>query len=315
MNAQSQKLVPDTIPEPRTNKQRLWNKVIEFLVAKECAWRGSEVSSAGTSFVNALTDILWTIDGHHHVLGSQGQNIPSSFSHFNGYNKPELSKHRKRLIGNLSGSTLSMLSSHLFHCLQGGYWARSGWKELKNDVEELAQCVAKYTDYLESSRKKSNLNHYLTTPVRELSENLTFQFLPLSDEKPSLLSDLQNHLEKTPLLEYVAVEDYCPGNSRAKYNFLRTLKTVGVSFPTALLSYTHGNNVGNLHFMWKVASTDDSSFTDCQKVIEAVKKEIPVYHTRAMRKAMFDVFGRVTSSLKPAAARHIYRVFTGMCTV
>lgn len=288
------------------------NKLIEFLVAKECAWHGSEVSSTGTSLVNALTDILWPIDGHHHVLGSQGHKIPSSFSHFNGYNRPELSKHRKRQIGNLSGSTLSMSSSHLFYCLQGSYWSRSGWKELKSDVEELAQCVSKYTDYLESSRKKSKRNHDFTTPVRELSENLTFQFLPISNEKPPLLSDLQNHLEQTPLLEYVAVDDHCPANSRAKYNFLHTLKSIGVSFPTALLSYAHSNNVGNLHFMWKVASTDDSSFTECQKVIEAVKKKIPVHHTRSMRKAMFDVFGRITSSLKPAAARHIYRVFTGM---
>ena len=106
MSTQRQLSVPDTIPERRTNKQRLMNKVIEFLVAKECAWHGSEVSSAGTSLVNALTDILWTIDGHHNELGSQGHKIPSSFSHFNGYNKPELSKHRKRQIGNLSGSTL-----------------------------------------------------------------------------------------------------------------------------------------------------------------------------------------------------------------
>lgn len=77
---------------------------------------------------------------------------------------------------------------------------------------------------------------------------------------------------------------------RSKYTFVQTMKTVGFPFPTALLSYTHGNNVGNLNFVWKVNSADESSFSDSQRVIEMVKKNIPVYHTRAMRKEMFQVF-------------------------
>ena len=86
MNAQrqlSQKSVPDTIAEPKTNKQKLMNSVINFLVAENCAWRNNEVSSSGASLVHALTDALWTIDRHHHVLGSQGHKISSKFSQFN----------------------------------------------------------------------------------------------------------------------------------------------------------------------------------------------------------------------------------------
>ncbi len=86
---------------------------------------------------------------------------------------------------------------------------------------------------------------------------------------------------------------------------MQTLKEVGLPFPTALLTYTHGNNV---HFVWKVESYSDASFSDSQPVIETLK-DIPVFHTRMMRKEMFNIFG---TSLKPAAARHIYRVFTGL---
>ena len=183
--------------------------------------------------------------------------------------------------------------------------------QMKDDVEDLAQCIAKYADYLEEDNKRVEFNHQLPSPVRELSEHITFQFLPAASSSFPLLSELQRRLENAQYLEYVAVEDVCPTNTRAKHSFISFLKTNGFPFQVAMLSYAHGNNVGNLHFLWRVGSTDEATFMECQKVVEKIKGNIPVYHTRAMRRAMFDVFGRVTSSLKPAAARHLYRVFTG----
>lgn len=145
----------------RPPSRNLMNDVISFLKEKNCKWRGSEVSSAGNSLVTALTDTLWVIDGHHHVISNQGHKIPPVFSRFVGYNKPELSKHRKRQSSNMSGTVLQSLSSHLFHCLQGGYWHRCNWVHMKTDVEQLAQTLSKYTDYLEASRKKTKLNQFL----------------------------------------------------------------------------------------------------------------------------------------------------------
>ena len=115
------------------------------------------------------------------------------------------------------------------------------------------------------------------------------------------------------MYEYIAVEDLCTCTDyRAKYNFLQFLKKTGFPFPAALLSYSHGNNVSGLHFVWKVTCADESCFTDSQKVIDAIKPTLQQYHTRFMRKEMFQSFGCLTSSLKPAALRHIYRAFTGM---
>ena len=81
----------------------------------------------------------------------------------------------------------------------------------------------------------------------------------------------------------------------------------GLPIPTALLTYAHGNNVSNMKFIWKVQSTSESSFSDCQAAIENVKKNIPIYHTRTMRKELFALFGKLTSSLKPSVIRHHYR--------
>ena len=137
--------------------------------------------------------------------------------------------------------------------------------ELKNEVEQLANAVAKYTDYLEASRKKSKVNHTLSSPVWVISDSLHFQFLPVGDSAgPASLNSLQGHLEKNSNYETVCIEELkmCPSDSRSKYSLMQILNAEGIPFPTALLTYSHGNNVGNLSFLWKMKSVDESSFTE-----------------------------------------------------
>ena len=138
------------------------------------------MSSDGAGLVNALTDTFWAINGHHHVFISQGHQIPAIFSKFVGYDWPELPQHQKREFNNLSGPACAPVSVIAFvPCLQGSYWHRGAWVSMKGDIEQLAQSLAKYTDYLEASRKKTTLQRSLTSPVCELSTNLRFEFLPI----------------------------------------------------------------------------------------------------------------------------------------
>ena len=99
----------------------------------------------------------------------------------------------------------------------------------------------------------------------------------------------------------------------AKHRFLDSLISSGLSFPSILLVYAPGSNVGNLHFLWKVPHDTQPSvcFELSQSAIEYAKKEILVFHTRAMRAAMFRKFGRVSSVIKPAVLRYFYRDLTG----
>ena len=302
--------------EPRTNKQKLWNDVIQFLSNKNCKWGSGEIASCGVSLVQALTNALWYVDGQHDVFGKQGYSIPSTFSSFMGYNCPELSKHRKRERGNMSAQILKSLSSHLFMCLQGAYWSRDYWSGIKVDIEQLTKSIDDYSSYLQRSCKKVIFNQSLSFPVREISEHLLFQFLPVihCELVSETLKKLHNHLKSQPELVPVSVEEYSPSDPKEKYTYFKTLKSSGLQFPTALLTYTHGNNVGNLNFVWKVQSISDLSFSQCQPVIENIKKDIPKFHTRAMRREVFSLFGRLTSSVKPAIMRHIYRTLTGEYT-
>lgn len=114
------KSLPDISPNPTNRKQELRNSFIQFLKEKGLCWFSSEVL-ASLSLVRTVVDILWLIDGHHDVFNSRSYPIPSLFSHFTGFNMPELSKHRKRAISNMSYHSLKLNSDALFGCLHAGY--------------------------------------------------------------------------------------------------------------------------------------------------------------------------------------------------
>ena len=69
-----------------------------------------------------------------------------------------------------------------------------------------------------------------------------------------------------------------------------------VSLSNSIVNIAHGNNIGNLNLVRKVPVADDTTFSDSQKEIKAVKQNISQYHTRAMRQVMYDVFGHSTPS-------------------
>ncbi len=56
---------------------------------------------------------------------------------------------------------------------------------------------------------------------------------------------------------------------------------------------------------------DEAALTENQKVIEKLKRDLPVYHTRAMKKEFMSTFGRFTATTKPFVLRSIYRELTG----
>ena len=79
---------------------------------------------------------------------------------------------------------------------------------------------------------------------------------------------------------------------------------------TALLTYSHGNNIGSLHFVWKVLESVDEDISESQRTIEKAKSEIPIFHTRAMKRALASKFGRVSPSMKPVLLRALYKELT-----
>ena len=180
----------------------------------------------------------------------------------------------------MSQSELNLVSSHIFDRLQAHHWNEKHWSAFKGEVEQLAQLIHRYSEYLQRSWKKSSSNQSRLTPVRQVSKNVSFQFLPQCSSLQPILNELSVKLQECTDYEYLAVEDFSPNGSSSKYNYTHCMKNHGFPFPAVLVTYTHGNNLGNLNFVWKVHSCDESAFSASQSVILKLQGKIPMFHTR-----------------------------------
>ncbi len=180
-------------------------------------------------------------------------------------------------------------------------------KTIGSDIEQLSNSIEKYTVYLEKSCKRVATNQAVDSPFRNISDGLNFRFLPeCQGNLRSNLKDLYDAINNVENYQVVAVEEYCPSEPSTKYYFMKTLKECGLPCQTAMLTYTPGNNVGNCSFIWKVTTTGDVGFAECLSIIEEIKQDLPVYHTRKMKAEMLNKIGRLTKSIKPAVIRYIY---------
>ena len=239
-------------------------------------------------------------------LNSRSCPIPALFHCFSGYHVPEKSKHRKCTIDNLSCTALQSCADALFGCLQGAYWSKENWKEFKSSIEKLAKSISDYANYLLKQSVVTKRLHLFTEPVRQIADNLSFQILPQSSAGNHGFQELESKLMNRELYEYVVLETVCPQDPRKKYEFIQNLKCYSLTARCTLLTYAHGNYIGNTHFVWKVCDAEDA-FSLSQQTIEMAKKEIPVFHTRAMRYSLLQKFGRVCSTIKPVVLRALYR--------
>ena len=86
----------------------------------------------------------------------------------------------------------------------------------------------------------------------------------------------------------------------------------GLSSTAILHTYAPGSNIGNLHWIWFTHEDNISSvLQSCQPIIKDVKKKLPVFHTRAMRKAVFEKFGLISPNVHKSILRHFHRDLTG----
>ena len=215
--------------------------------------------------------------------------------------------HRKKTLENMSSVSLQTYSDALFSCLQGVYWEDKKWSNFKPSVENLARSLAKYAEYLEKNWEAMKRIHFSLSPIRQISDHLGFGFLPFAASKTPCLSSLERLLQDKEAYEYIIVDTLCPSEPSKKYEFIQKKKKNGLAMKTALLTYSHGNNI---HFLWKVTDLSEEEFSRCQGTIERAKSDIPVYHTRAMKQALFARFGRVTSSVKPVVLGALYKELT-----
>ncbi len=187
------------------------------------------------------------------------------------------------------------------------------------NTESLARSIASYADYLSSQRKKmSTLLHASTLPVRHISDSMSVKFIKASTGLFSCvkkLEQLSSCLGDKSEYEYVSLCDFLPDSARARYDYVKAIEKNGLPYPIMFFTHSSGNNIGNLHFVWKLPTDKSiaSTFEESVTTVEAIKHILPQYHTRAMRREIFTKFGRISSKVKPAALRFLYRELTADC--
>ena len=212
----------------------------------------------------------------------------------------------------MSAVCISAISSSLFGCLQAEYWKRPYFETFKKHVENLARSLAQYGDYLVLKNKRMKEVHNSDVPVRQLSESLSVEVVKKSDVRFPCFTSLINSLNGIQPYQEIFLTDHCPLAPRQRYDYIQKIQR-GLDIPVVVMTFSPGNNRGNFHFVWKYCS-DDSMETVFQKsiaVVESIKPQLPIYHTRAMRKCLFTQFGRISPHVKPAVLRHFYRDLTG----
>ena len=192
--------------------------MIQWLEKNNLGWSRDAVDDVGANFIAALTDCLWYIDGHHSSLESRSCHLPVEFKHFQGYNNPEKSRHRRRDVENLSSAVLdnnsSILSSYLLQP-----WLESGkWKAIRSAVCGLADGIAKYSAYLKEKNKEVLCNHRKMSPVRVLEESDRYCLIKRAQwVKPTYVAQyrsLQQHIDAAKEYEPVFVNDFSPADVR-----------------------------------------------------------------------------------------------------
>ena len=144
--------------------------------------------------------------------------IPSDFQQFQGYNKPEASKHRRKDVANLDASMLDAYCSSLNKLLLQPWFDLQRWKAMRMSVTMLVECMAKYAAYLRTKCELVKKRHAVLTPVCSASDCKSFSVIPkaawIEPAAASKYRNLQECLNAAKEFEPLLLNDYAPINTR-----------------------------------------------------------------------------------------------------
>ena len=302
LEANKERQLPLVVTE-KTRKDKMFNVIVEFCQSNGLFW--DEPDRYGKPFLTDFCNTLWYIDGHHEVLASRSCSIPILFSSLSGFNKPELSKHRKRSISNMNREKLIEYASVLQEYATSSWIEQPQFTTFKPALFQLIESLSSYASYLSMRNKVMKLHHSSHTPSVNFLDASTVRYLPPCVSFSPLVKNIN-------VYQIIHVNNLAPKSPRQRYLYVRELEK-GFSVPCFFFTYSHGSNVGNYHFIWRApeGGNGESSHTENMRLVEDIKKEIPVYHTRAMKQEFYNLIGRVSRNSKPYLLRSIYQSLSG----
>ena len=146
------------------------------------------------------------------------------------------------------------------------FWSREMWLPLKKDVEQLSRSLASYADLLLDKRARIQFIHSSKEVTRSIGEHLSVSYIDKCHRLPLIMSPISDAINRIEPNTPMDLRPLLPDDRRRRYEWRLALD-------------------------WQCTAMNiDDALKSCQPIIENLKKDIPEYHTRAMRKDAFELF-------------------------
>ena len=178
---------------------------------------------------------------------------------------------------------------------------------------KLIESLSSYASYLAVRSNAMKRHHASPEPAVSFSDARSVRYLSKATSSLSpLLYALDSKLSESEMYHIVHVNDFAPKDRRQRYLYIRELE-MGLSSSIFFFTYSHGSSVGNFHFAWKAPDhvNVEAFCAENVRLIEKIKSEIPVYHTRAMKQEFYSMYGRITPSVH--SPKHLPCPYWGSC--
>ena len=306
--------MPVPLPET-TNWEQFYNVVLQYCLDSGSTF-SSNTGSVGKTFIKHLTSLFWYLDGQYDKINdnvNKDNSVPSVIvKKFSGFNLPQLHKHRKRVLVNLSAEKLEKMCikvKEVRQCMP--FFQEESWKNTSFMVFRLLSSIDEYVLYLRSKSKLVKIAQ--CTPRSNFEKKANVSVLKSNPGvKNQALRKLDNKLNETAVLTPICVREELPAGLDRKqvYGLTQELKEKGLSSKCVYYVYNSGGPKPNLHFVWKVDEVDDESnlINKCCSLVRQIEREIPIYKRRITKREFMNAFGFVSN---PVALRGIFRELTG----
>ncbi len=309
---------PKVATESDRKDWKLFNDLVGMMEARKYGFRMEATAKEdGKRFVGVLRDALWYILPHLKKMKERCGPFPDLFTFLltdsntleQEYNVPE--KHR-HLPSKLENTKLEEAIQSLYGQVLNPVFMNPQLESCISGVKQLIKWLETYKSYLDKTEKAMKLLHKAENPARTFSDiQLKHIASKLGREDVGRYLDLEGALNNTDPYKEIDLQDYLPTDRRKRYFFIADLS---MPFPISYLNYPCGGPHQSIHFVWRRDSEAVNSKAE-NIIQERIKENLPLYHTRAMRREFLSQVQLISANTKGAAAIALYQKLTGDKTV
>lgn len=146
------------------------------------------------------------------------------FCHFEGYNCPEISKHRKRTKDNLKGEELCSYSLFLQEAIHASWMQKESFKEFRSSIESLRNSLCGYSSYLLSKSKYQRLHNLLKEPAANPTDDSVTRFINRIFHTSDILQSLNQAICSISTYKPISLCDFAPADRRKRYSYIREVE-------------------------------------------------------------------------------------------